>query len=149
MGAHVLGAPLAPAARERYGQGLLELFEGDYRAVNDFLLRSVDRLTDKSVGLMQADSVFAGIAVFLTANKAYATLASGALVILLAAVGLCCSNLISTSSRLGGKLRPEAILAHGVKIMMDRTVRFTLALYLTGAAFALIILQVLLQALRP
>jgi hypothetical protein len=142
-----LGAPMAAAARERYGQGLLELFEGDHRDVNDFLLRSVDRLTDKSVGLMQADSVFAGIAVFLTGSKSHAGVATVALILLLAAVGLCCSNLISTSSRLGGKLKPEAITAHGVKVMMDRTIRFTLALYLTGAAFALIILQVLLQAM--
>ena len=145
MTRHVLGAPMKADKRAAYGDALVS-FLGSKRAVIDYFIKNLDRLTNKSIGVMTADSVFAAIALFLSADKAWGVLSLVALVALLLAVGLCCSNLVSTSSGLASaKVTEDDILRHGLTVNMARTVRFTLALYLSGAGFVLLLLQIIMQ----
>jgi len=144
---NLLGAPLSRADREAYLEGLCAFF-GSERAVGQYFVTAIDRVTNKSVGLLQADSIFAGLALFLS-ERPHGWLSSLSLVVLLAAVGLLCSNLIATSAALDREaLNDQSILRHGLKLSVWRTVRFTLALYLSALSFALIVLQVLLGMTR-
>ncbi len=145
MTRHVLGAPMTADKRTAYGEALVS-FLGSKRAVIDYFIKNLDRLTNKSIGVMTADSVFAAIALFLSADKAWGVLSLIALVSLLLAVGLCCSNLVSTSSGLASaRVTEDDILRHGLTVNMARTVRFTLALYLSGAGFVLLLIQIIAQ----
>jgi hypothetical protein len=144
-GRHLLGAPLKAHHRDAYGEALVAFF-GSKRAVIEYFVKNLDRLTNKSIGVMTADSVFAAIALFLSEHKQLGVLSLGALVVLLIAVGLCCSNLVSTSSGLASaKVTEDEILQHGLRVNMSRTIRFSLALYLSGAGFLLILVQALLE----
>jgi hypothetical protein len=68
--------------------------------------------------------------------------------VLLVAVALLCSNLIATSAALDRQsLNDQSILRHGLKLSIWRTVRFTVALYLSAISFALIVAQVLIGAI--
>jgi hypothetical protein len=145
MAKHMLGAPLHADHRTAYGEALVAYF-GSKRTVIEYFVKNLDRLTNKSIGVMTADSVFAAIALFLSEHKTLGVLSLVALIALLVAVGLCCSNLISTSSGLSSaKVSDDDILAHGLRVNMARTIRFTLALYLSGAGFLLLLIQVLLE----
>lgn len=145
MAGHLLGAPLNAQKREAYGKALVAYF-GSKRAVIEYFVKNLDRLTHKSIGVMTADSVFAAIALFLSEHKPLGVLSLIALVALLLAVGLCCSNLIATSSGLASaKVTDDDILRHGLNANMARTIRFTLTLYLSGLGFALILVQALLE----
>jgi hypothetical protein len=142
---HLLGAPLKAHHREAYGEALVAFF-GSKRAVIEYFVKNLDRLTNKSIGVMTADSVFAAIALFLSEHRRLGVLSLIALAMLLVAVGLCCSNLVATSSGLASaKVTEDDILGHGLKANMARTIRFTLALYLSGAGFVLILAQVVLE----
>jgi hypothetical protein len=145
MSAHLLGAPLKAHKRDAYCEALVAYF-GSKRAVIEYFVKNLDRLTHKSIGVMTADSVFAAIALFLSEHRPLGVLSLIALMALLLAVGLCCSNLIATSSGLASaKVTDDDILSHGLRVNMERTVRFTLALYLSGAGFLLILVQALLE----
>ncbi len=147
MARHMLGAPLAHHKRAAYCDALVGFF-GSKRAVIEYFVKNLDRLTNKSIGVMTADSVFAAIALFLSEHRPLGVLSLIALIALLLAVGLCCSNLVATSSGLSSaKVTDDDILNHGLHANMARTIRFTLALYLSGAGFALILLQVPLETL--
>ena len=144
---HLLGAPLQAHKRDAYGDALVAFF-GSKRAVIEFFVKNLDRLTNKSIGVMQADSVFAAIALFLSEHKRWGVLSLCALVVLLIAVGLLCSNLVATSLGVSSaKVTDDELMDHGLKANMARTVRFTLALYLSGAGFLLILAQALLETL--
>ncbi|HWE45962.1 MAG TPA: hypothetical protein VG407_08025 [Caulobacteraceae bacterium] len=145
MAPHLLGAPLKAHKRSAYGEALVAFF-GSKRAVIEYFVKNLDRLTNKSIGVMTADSVFAAIALFLSEHKSLGVLSLIALVALLLAVSLCCSNLVSTSSGLASaSVTDDEILQHGLKANMSRTIRFTLALYFSGAGFLLILVQALLE----
>ena len=145
MARHLLGAPVNAHKREAYGEALVAYF-GSKRAVIEYFVKNLDRLTNKSIGVMTADSVFAAIALFLSEHRPLGVLSLAALVALLVAVSLCCSNLVSTSSGLtSAKVTEDELLSHGLKANMARTIRFTLALYLSGLGFLLILMQALLE----
>jgi hypothetical protein len=145
----MLGAPLRRAEREDTADALVE-YLGSERAVIEYFVRTIDRLTNKCIGLMTADGIFAALALFLSDRPKYGAIGTIALLSLLAAVGLLCTNLIATSSTLGrSSLNMAAVRAHGMKVVAARTIRFTIGLYLSGASLLLIVVQVLLGALRP
>ncbi|HEY3814227.1 MAG TPA: hypothetical protein VGL66_13460 [Caulobacteraceae bacterium] len=147
MAGHLFGAPLNANKRDAYGEALIAFF-GSKRAVIEYFVKNLDRLTNKSIGVMTADSVFAAIALFLSEHRPLGVLSLAALVSLLLAVSLCCSNLVSTSSGLqSAKVTEDDILNHGLKANMARTIRFTLALYLSGLGFVLILVQALMETI--
>lgn len=148
MAGHILGAPLSKAKRDAHLDGLQGYF-GSKRGVVEFFVKTIDRITNKSLGVMTADSVFSAMALFLSDRKPWGILSLLALIALVLAVGLCCSILIATSSGIAtARLNEDAIMAHGLKVSMARTIRFTLALYLSGLGFLLILIQVLLETFR-
>lgn len=144
---NLLGAPLSRSDREAYCAALVEFF-GSERAVGQYFVTAIDRVTNKSIGLLQADSIFAALALFLSERPHYGWMSQAGLVVLLMAVGLLCSNLIATSAALDREsLNDQSILKHGLKLSTWRTVRFTVALYLSAISFALIVAQVLIGAI--
>ena len=58
---NLLGAPLSRSDREAYCAALVEFF-GSERAVGQYFVTAIDRVTNKSIGLLQADSIFAALA---------------------------------------------------------------------------------------
>ena len=141
---NLLGAFFGRTEREAYCAALVE-FLGSERAVGQYFVTAIDRITNKSIGLITAVSIFAALALFLSERPHWGWLSTVGLVILLVAVILLCSNLIATSAGLDStRLNDKAILSHGLKLSIGRTVRFTVALYLTAISFALIVAQVLL-----
>lgn len=147
MARNLLGAPLNRAEREAYCAALVE-FLGSERAVGQYFVNAIDRITNKSIGLITAASIFSALALFLSERPHWGWLSAVGLVILLVAVILLCSNLIATSAGLDSTaLNDKAILSHGLKLSTGRTVRFTIALYLTAISFALIVAQVLIGAI--
>ena len=144
MPRNLLGAPLGRADREAYCAALVE-FLGSERAAGQYFVTPIDRITNKSIGLITAASLFAALALFLSERPHWGWLSAIGLVVLLVAVILLCSNMIATSAGLDSSaLNDRAILSHGLKLSTGRTVRFTIALYLTAISFALIVAQVLL-----
>jgi hypothetical protein len=144
---NLLGAPLGRADREAYCSALVEFF-GSERAVGQYFVTAIDRITNKSIGLLQADSIFAARALFQSERARFGWMSQAGLVVLLLAVGLLCSNLIATSAALDREsLNDQSILRHGLKLSTGRTVRFTVALYMSAISFALIVAQVLIGAI--
>jgi len=79
----------------------------------------------KAVGLMQADSIFAALALYLSEKPRLGLIGSLALTLLILAVVLCSTTLLATSAALGkGSLNDAAIARHGLNLTMDRTIRF-------------------------
>ena len=144
---NLMGAPLGRSDREAYCAALVEFF-GSERAVGQYFVTAIDRITNKSIGLLQADSIFAALALFLSERPHFGWMSQAGLVVLLVAVALLCSNLIATSAALDREsLNDQSILKHGLKLSVWRTVRFTVALYLSAISFALIVAQVLIGAI--
>ena len=58
MPRNLLGAPLGRADREAYCAALVE-FLGSERAAGQYFVTAIDRITNKSIGLITAASIFA------------------------------------------------------------------------------------------
>ena len=142
---HMLGAPLKRAERQAAAEGLLEFFGGDKRAVINYYVTSADRIMTKAIGLLTAESIFAAAALFESEKPRWGWLGSVSLVLLIVSVILCSSTLLATSASLTKEqLNHDALAEHGLHLFMNRTIRLTLALYVSGAAVLLILLQVVL-----
>lgn len=141
------GVPVRADERLAYRQALVAYLDGP-KAAAAYCMSALDRIVAKAGGLMSADGIFAALALYLSerANGGYA---AAALILLLLAVGLCCTTLWATSSGIAAeRVTEDAILEHGLALVMGRTMRFTLALWLSGLAYLLILVQVLI-GLRP
>jgi len=139
----LLGVPVRRDERLAYRQALVVYLDGP-KAAATYCMSALDRIMAKAGGLMSADGIFAALALYLS-ERAGGGWAAAALILLLLAVGLCCTTLWATSSGIAAeRVTEEAILEHGLDLVMGRTMRFTVALWLSGAAYLFILVQVLI-----
>jgi hypothetical protein len=138
----LLGVPVRADDRLAYRQALTAYLDGP-KAAAAYCMAALDRIMAKAAGLMSADGIFAGLSLFLS-EKPGGGWGTAALILLILAVGLCCTTLWATSSGIDAKrLTEEDILNHGLDLVMGRTMRFTIALWLSGLAYLFILIQVL------
>ena len=147
----LLGVPAHPADRAAY-EGAVASERGDARGVCGWCQEALDRIADRAVGLMTADSIFAGLALFLAdaaSGRTEKLIGSLALVQLVLAVGLLCTTLWLIGPGVTADRREdEALTRHGFGLVRGRTIRFTVALWLSGSAYLFILAQVLLSLAR-
>jgi hypothetical protein len=144
----LLGVPVAAHDRLAYRQALMDYLDGP-KAASAYCVTALDRIMGKAGGLMSADGIFAALALYLS-ERPDGGWAATALILLLLAVGLCCTTLWATSSGIAAeRVTEEAILEHGLKLVMGRTMRFTIALWLSGLAYLFILIQVLAGLVSP
>jgi len=145
----LLGVPVRRADRDAYRAALTAYLEGP-KAAAAYCMSALDRVMAKASGLMSADGIFAALSLYLS-EKAWGGLGTASLILLLIAVGLCCTTLWATSSGIAAeRVTEEAILEHGLALVMGRTMRFTLALWLSGLAYLLLLVQVIaISVLKP
>ena len=144
----VLGVPARADERAAYEAALLAE-RGGPKAVCAHCQESLDRIAERAVGLMTADSIFAGLALFLADGKEMTldgVIGSLALVQLVLAVGLLCTTLwLIAPGVTAERSEDEAVMRHGLGLVRGRTIRFTVALWLSGSAYLFILAQVLLS----
>jgi len=140
----LLGVPVRAGDRAAYVEALVGYLDGP-KAVSAYCMAALDRIMNKAMGLMTADSIFAALALYLSERPGGGLWGTGALILLLVAVGLCCTTLWSTSSGIAAhRVNEQAILQHGMSLVFGRTARFTVALWLSGLAYLFILVQVVL-----
>lgn len=138
----ILGAPTHPEDRRAYVEALTRFFDGP-RPAAAYCVTALDRLMNKAVGLMGADSIFAALALYLSEQPGQGGWGVAALVCLVLAVGLLCTTLWATSAGISpDRMTEKAILDHGLRLIMGRTQRFTLALWLSGLAYVFLLVQI-------
>jgi hypothetical protein len=141
----LLGVPAHPADRVAYDAALLDE-RGGHAGVSAHCQTALDRISDRAVGLMTADSIFAALALYLSEKPGLGMIGAFALVQLVLAVGLLCTCLWLIAHRATPERdTPELVAAYGLKLVRGRTMRFTLSLWLSGSAYFFILLQVLLS----
>ena len=141
----LLGVPVRSADRRAYVEALTTYLDGP-KAAAVYCMSALDRITNKAAGLMSADGIFAALALYLSETPVIGGWGSAALMLLVLAVGLCCTTLWATSSGITAqRVTEQAILEHGMKLVMGRTMRFTIALWLSGLAYLFILIEVILD----
>lgn len=141
----LLGVPAHPADRVAYDEALLGS-RGGHDGVCAHCQETLDRISDRAVGLMTADSIFAALALYLSEKPGLGAIGSVAMVQLVLAVGLLCTCLWLIAHRpTPERNTPELVAAYGLMLVRGRTMRFTIALWLSGSAYFFILLQVLLS----
>jgi hypothetical protein len=144
----ILGVPVRAQDQLAYRQALMAYLDGP-KAASAYCITALDRIMGKASGLMSADGIFAALALYLS-ERADGAWASAALILLLLAVGLCCTTLWATSSGISAeRVTEQAILEHGLRLVMGRTLRFTIALWLSGFGYLFILIQVVLGLVSP
>jgi hypothetical protein len=139
----LLGVPVHAEDRRAYVEALTRYLDGP-KAAAAYCVTALDRLMNKAVGLMGADSIFAAIAVYLSERPGLGGWGAAALVLLVLAVGLLCTTLWATSSGIQPhRMTEAAVLEHGMRLVMGRTMRFTLALWLSGLGYVFLFIQVI------
>lgn len=143
----LLGVPANAEDRRAYVEALTRYLDGP-KAAAAYCVTALDRLMNKAIGLMGADSIFAAIAVYLSERPGLGSLGTAALILFVLAVGLLCTTLWATSSGIQPhRMTEEAVLEHGMKLIMGRTMRFTIALWLSGLGYAFLFLQIIVGLL--
>jgi len=141
----LLGVPAHPDDRLAYDEALLGE-RGGHDGVRDHCQEALDRISDRAVGLMTADSVFAALALYLSEKPGLGLIGAVALIQLVLAVGLLCTCLWLFSPRAApGRTTPAQLAAYGLGLVRTRTIRFTLSLWLSGSAYLFILAQVLVS----
>jgi len=141
----LLGVPAHPADRAAYDDALLGE-RGGHGAVCEHCQAMLDRIADRAVGLMTADSIFAAFALYLSEKPGLGLIGALAVIQLVLAVGLLCTCLWLFGPRATPERgTPELVAAYGLKLVRSRTMRFTIALWLSGTAYLFILAQVLLS----
>jgi hypothetical protein len=141
----LLGVPAHPEDRTAYDAALFG-GRGGHDGVRDHCQESLDRISDRAVGLMTADSIFAALALYLSEKPHLGLVGAVAMVMLVLAVGLLCTCLWLFAPRAApGRETVEAVAAYGLKLVRTRTIRFTISLWLSGLAYMFILAQVLLS----
>lgn len=141
----LLGVPAHPADRAAYDDALLGE-RGGHGGVCEHCQSALDRIADRAVGLMTADSIFAAFALYLSEKPDLGLIGALAVVQLVVAVGLLCTCLWLFGPRATpDRATPEAVARYGLGLVRARTIRFTLSLWLSGTAYLFILVQVLLS----
>jgi hypothetical protein len=141
----LLGVPAHPADRAAYDEALLGEC-GGHDGVRGRCQETLDRISDRAVGLMTADSIFAALALYLSEKPGLGMIGAVALIQLVLAVGLLCTCLWLFAPRAApGRDTVEAVAVYGLKLVRTRTIRFTISLWLSGLAYLFILAQVLLS----
>jgi hypothetical protein len=141
----LLGVPAHPADRAAYDEALLGE-RGGHGGVCEHCQTALDRIAERAVGLMTADSIFAAFALYLSEKPGLGLIGSLAVIQLVLAVGLLCTCLWLFGPRATpDRSEPQAIAAYGLKLVRARTIRFTISLWLSGTAYLFIFTQVVLS----
>ncbi|MBX7248404.1 MAG: hypothetical protein K1X35_05055 [Caulobacteraceae bacterium] len=141
----LLGVPAHPADRAAYDEALLGE-RGGHAGVCEHCQATLDRISDRAVGLMTADSIFAALALYLSEKPGLGLIGALAMIQLVLAVGLLCTCLWLFAPRATPeRTSREAVAAHGLNLVRTRTIRFTLSLWLSGLAYLFILAQVTLS----
>ena len=145
----LLGVPAHPADRTAYDAALLGE-RGGHDGVCAHCREALDRISDRAVGLMTADSIFAALALYLSEKPGLGAIGAVALIQLVLAVGLLCTCLWLIAHRATPERNtPELVAAYGLNLVRGRTIRFTIALWLSGSAYFFILVQVILSLVWP
>ena len=145
----ILGVPAHPADRLAYDDALLGE-HGGHDGLCAHCQTVIDRISDRAVGLMTADSIFAALALYLSEKPGLGPIGSIALIQLVLAVGLLCTCLwLFAPRKTPERHTPELVSAYGLKLVRTRTVRFTISLWLSGSAYFFILVQVILSLVWP
>jgi hypothetical protein len=134
------GAPTTNEQANAFRQATMERFAdeqaGQFKAVEQ-IHRSIDRITDKSVGLLQADSILAAIAT-VYATQTDGILSRLALVLALISCVLLATNLAIFWPRESSIFKNATeCFVFAMTICRSRAKRFTFALVISVLAFAI------------
>jgi len=156
---YLLGAPVSVADQARYLRELENSHAGNSEGVFGSLTRMLDRVTDKSVGLLQASSIFSGLAFVLSSQNSgtnqvsagdrFASLPLAGLLLMFVSAMMLISNLgMGWRDYKEGAMSTPVFNEWALSLIAGRAARFTIGLWFSAVAFALIVLHLYLNLKR-
>lgn len=135
---HLFGVPLSQAERIRDFAALSAHLSNGHNETMAVLDSTLNRVTEKSVGLLQAVSLFFGVSLLFAEGQAGGfspLVAAGAAALIAAAVILAANLRMAWWKDEHALFGTPAHLERTTRLIASRTLRFSVALYLSMAGF--------------